>query len=95
MEREIQKLPFFVAPSTDGARCLDTEGSEPEILLSIPFASVDIDVIQVECNDCLNAKKNHSAAIAAKRYFLKTLLDLHGFDEVDYLTLDFVYKKRR
>lgn len=69
-------------------------GSEPEILLSIPWHYVDIDVILVECNDC-DKPRDNSADFKRKRGFLRTFLDIQGYDEVDYLRLDYVYKKRR
>jgi hypothetical protein len=73
---------------------LDTEGTEVEILLSIPWHVIDIDVIMVECNRCQYPNENSTDYIR-KRHFMRTYLDIQGYDEVEYLTLDYVYVKRR
>ncbi len=71
---------------------LDTEGSEPEILMTIPFHMVDIDAVIVECTGC------HSTAgrdYRAKRDFLKAFFAANGYYEVYFDQIDFVYQKRK
>lgn len=69
-------------------------GSEPEVLLSIPWHHVDIDVLLIECNRCEYPNEN-TTDFRRKRQFLRTFLDIQGYDEMEFIQLDYVYKKRR
>ncbi len=71
---------------------LDTEGNEPQILVTFPFHLVDIDVFMVECGFC---DRPTGRDYKRKRDFLKTFFDAHGYDEKYYDRVDFIYQKRR
>ncbi len=71
---------------------LDTEGNEPDVLMTIPFHKVDVDVFVIECTGCAGPGGRD---YKKKRDFLKTFFDANGYDELYFDVLDFVYRKRR
>jgi len=77
---------------------IDTEGNEPQVLDSIDFDKVEIDFLQIECNECFHEPdgKNEIGVPTCKRQLLlHNLMSSKGFEEIMYIPIvDIIYKRK-
>lgn len=77
---------------------LDVEGNEPKILDSIDFDKVEIDFLQIECNECFSAPDGTNEVgvpTCAFQRLLQNLTSSKGFEEIFFIPIvDIVYKRK-
>ena len=77
---------------------LDTEGNEPQVLDSIDFDKVEIDYIQIECNDCFHepdGKNEIGVPTCDRQRLLQSLMSSKGYEEILFIPIvDIIYKRK-
>ena len=70
---------------------LDTEKSEPNILVSFPWSEITVDYFLIEQGDTANMNVHNDD----KLKFIRMFMPLMGYDRVDYLSsIDDLFARR-